>query len=57
MGTSGGMGRVPCMVFTGLRKAWSTGASQDMARSKPASIPFSRIWLARSSCSGYSSGM
>ncbi len=36
MGTSGGMGRVPCMVFTGLRKAWSTGASQDMARSKPA---------------------
>ena len=39
---SGGMGRVPCSVFTGLRKAWSTGASHESARSKSAASPRSR---------------
>ena len=57
IGTSGGIGRVPCMVLTGLRNAWSTGASQDIARSNPDPSPCSRIWLARSSWSGYCSGM
>ena len=57
IGTSGGMGRGPCSVFTGLRKAWSTGASHDSARSKPAATPRSRISLASASCSGYSVGM
>ena len=39
IGTSGGIGRVPCMVLTGLRNAWSTGASQDIARSNPDAEP------------------
>ena len=57
MGTRGGMGRVPCMVLTGLRKAWSTGASHDIARSKSDASPRSRISLASASCKGYRSGM
>ena len=52
IGTSGGIGRVPCIVLTGARKAWSTGASHDSARSNPAAVPCSRIALASASCSG-----